>query len=235
MADLDDEVDRTRKELQLTIRSIAETKATLKNEHIFHRDEVEELKHTIKEAKADILAIQSGTFPSAVEARTSLAERQSAEMLDMESKRVAIKSEIDSLKQRLENDAKIHTYKMEELESEIKDLHQEKADVLNKNTTEMEETELELQKLTDDYSKNKVVLDKLEQRLKAEKEKQNQLEQRETTRLEEEANAQALEEKKHYAALWIQLRWKRFKKRQLLKPKGKGKKGKGGKKKKKKK
>lgn len=234
MTDLEDEVDRTRKELQLTISSIAETKATLKKEHIQHRDEVEELKYTIKEAQADINAIRSGTFPSVVETRKSLAARQSAQMSDMESKRSDVKSEIGSLKQRIENDAKIHDYKVTSLEREIQELHQKKTHALSKNAIEMEETELELQKLTDEYEKNKVVLDQLEQRLKVEKEEEKQLERQEMIRLEEEANDKAKEEKKHFAALWIQLRWKRFKKRQLLKPKGKGKKGKkGGKKKKK--
>ena len=227
------ELDRTHMELQQTMRSIAETKATLKNEHIQHRDIVEELKHTINRAKAEICAIQSGTFPSAVEARTSLAERQSAQMLDIESKRAAIKFEIDELKQRIANDIKIHNYKVSSLESNILELQQKKSDVLSKNTTEMEETELELRKLTEEYSKNKCVLDQLDQRLQLEKIEQKQLEQKENTRLEEEANTKVLEEKKHYAALWIQLRWKSFKKRQLLKLATKSKK-KGGKKKKKK-
>jgi hypothetical protein len=224
------ELDRTHMELQQTMRSIAETKATLKNEHIQHSEDVEELKHTINRAKAEI---QSGTFPSAVEARKSLAERQSAQMLDIESKRAAIKFEIDELKQRIANNIKIHNYKVSSLESEVLELQQKKTDVLSKNTTEMEETELELRKLTEEYSKNKSVLDQLEQRLQLEKIEQKQLEQKENARLEEEANTKVLEEKKHYAALWIQLRWKSFKKRQLLKLATKSKK-KGGKKKKKK-
>jgi len=223
------ELDRTHMELQQTMRSIAETKATLKNEHIQHSEDVEELKHTIKE----VHAIQSGTFPSAVEARKSLAERQSAQMLDIESKRAAIKFEIDELKLRIANDIKIHDYKVSSIESDILELQQKKTDVLSKNTTEMEETELELRKLTEEYSKNKSVLDQLEQRLQLEKIEQKQLEQKENARLEEEANTKVLEEKKHYAALWIQLRWKSFKKRQLLKLATKSKK-KGGKKKKKK-
>lgn len=231
MTDLN-ELDLTHNELQMTIRSIAETKATLKNEHIQHRDEVEELKHTIKLAKADIVAIQSGSFASAVEARKSLAERRSAQMLDMESKRAAIKSDIDGLKLRIENDAKIHNCKVSLLETEITKLRQKKADVLIKNASEMEKTKLELRKLTDEYTKNKCVLGKLEQRLEEEKEQQKQLEQQRIARLEEEANVKALEEKKHFAALWIQLRWKSFKKRQLLKKSKK--KSKGGKKKKKK-
>ena len=226
-----DEVDRTHEELQLTISSIATTKATLKNEHIQHRDEVEQLKQTIKHAKADILAIQSNTCPAAVEARKSIDEKRSAQMLDMEAKRSAIEAEIDELKLRIENDVKIHNCKMSSLQVEIVELRKKRADILNKNTAEMEKTELELRMLTEEYSKNKCILDQLEERLKDEKEEEKRLEQEKMTLLEEEANVKALEEKQHFAALWIQLRWKRFKKRQLLKPK---KKSKGGKKKKKK-
>ena len=231
MTDLN-ELDRTQEELQLTISKIAATKTALTNEHIQHRDEVEELKQTIKHAKADILAIQSNTCPAAVEARKSIVEKRSAQMLDMESKRAAVKAKIDELKLRIENDVKIHNCKMTALEAEIAELRKKKADVLSKNTAEMEKTELELRMLTEEYSKNKCVLDQLEQRLKDEKEEEKRLEQEKMARLEEDTNVKAIEEKQHFAALWIQLRWKRFKKRQLLKPK---KKSKGGKKKSKKK
>lgn len=221
-----DLLDHTRKELQLTIRSIAETKATLKHEHIQHRDAVEDLKDTIKKTKIEILAIKSETFPSAVEARAVLAEKQSAQMLDIQSKRAAIESEIDELKQRINKDKQIQTYKVSSLEREIQELQLRKADVLSKNDVEMEETALELRKLTEEYSKNKTVLDQLEQRLEVEQKQQKELEQQEAARMEEETNIKALEETKHYAALRIALRWKSFKKRQLLKLNTKGKKGK---------
>ncbi len=224
MADLKSEI--TRKELKLTIRSIAEIKSTIENEYIEHRDTVEDLKATIKNIQADILAIRSETFPSAVETRRLLAQKQSAQKMDIQSKRAAIESEIEELKQRITNDETIHTYKISLLEQEIQELQQKKACVLSKKSVEVEETELELRKLTEECLTNKTVLDELEERLEVEKMEQQKIEEREAARLEEDAKMRASEETKHYASLLIQNRWKRFKKRQLLKLQTKGKKGK---------
>lgn len=227
MTDQND-LDITSMELQLTIRSIVDTKATLKNDRIQHSDLVEQLKDTIKKAKADIISIQSETFPSAVEARTARAETKSAQMLDIESKRATMEK-IEELKQRIATDAKIHSYKVSSLQSEVEELHLKKADALSKNKIELEKTELELQTLTEEYTKNKIVLDQLEERLRVEQLEQEEVKQQGAARLEEEVNAKAIEETKHYAALWIQLRWKTFMKRST---KGKKSKKKGAKKKK---
>ena len=221
------EVERTKKDLQSTIQSIADTKQLLKNEHAYHSDTVESLKKEITRTKNDIVQIQDETYATAVEARKTLTEKQSAQTLAMQSKRMELHAEISQLKDKIAKDATIHYHKVSHLEKEILELQQKKADVISKTSAEMAKTESELQRLTDEYTKNKVVLDQLEQRLELEQKEEAKLKEEEAKRVEEEANAKALQEKQHYAALWIQLQYKRFRKRQALKQqkkKGKGKK-----------
>ena len=56
--------------------------------------------------------------------------------------------------------------KVSSLQSDVGELHLKKADVLSKNKIESEKTELELRTLTEEYTKNKIVLDQLEERLR---------------------------------------------------------------------
>lgn len=232
----DDAMERTNSALQHTMQSIIQTKVEMKKEHTNHSNTVEGLKESIKQTKADIVAIKDNTYAAAVEARASLAEQKLACNNDMHSKKKEIQAEIDGLKARLSKDEAIHNDKISRLENEIKELKQKTVDMETKTSSEMALTESELQLLTEEYSNNKVFLEKLEERLRVEEAEQRKIDEQEAIRLQEEANVNKLREKQHYAALWIQLRWKAFMKRKLLnqqkKGKGKGKK-KGGKGKKK--
>jgi hypothetical protein len=226
------EIDRIHKELLSTSESIAETNATVKNEHIQHIDIVEDLKQTIKKTNSDILAIRDGTYALAAE----ITKRQATQTLAMESKRKEIQADMNQWKDRITKEIVIHNYKVSRLEADIKELEQKKADVLKKNAHEMEEIESTLRRITEDYLTNNAILKALEQRLELELAEQKKLEEKKQEILQEEADSKALEEKQHFAALWIQLRWQAYQKRQLLKKqkkKDKGKKKKGGSKKKK--
>lgn len=226
------EIDRIHKELLSTSESIAETNATVKNEHIQHIDIVEDLKQTIKKTNSDILAIRDGTYALAAE----ITKRQATQTLAMESKRKEIQADMNQWKDRITKEIVIHNYKVSRLEADIKELEQKKADVLKKNAHEMEEIESTLRRITEDYLTNNALLKALEQRLELELAEQKKLEEKKREILQEEADSKALEEKQHFAALWIQLRWQAYQKRQLLKKqkkKDKGKKKKGGSKKKK--
>lgn len=226
------EIDRIHKELLSTSESIAETNATVKNEHIQHIDIVEDLKQTIKKTNSDILAIRDGTYALAAE----ITKRQATQTLAMESKRKEIQADMNQWKDRITKEIVIHNYKVSRLEADIKELEQKKADVLKKNAHEMEEIESTLRRITEDYLTNNALLKALEQRLELELAEQKKLEEKKQEILQEEADSNALEEKQHFAALWIQLRWQAYQKRQLLKKqkkKDKGKKKKGGSKKKK--
>ena len=226
------EIDRIHKELLSTSESIAETNATVKNEHIQHIDIVEDLKQTIKKTNSDILAIRDGTYALAAE----ITKRQATQTLAMESKRKEIQADMNQWKDRITKEIVIHNYKVSRLEADIKELEQKKADVLKKNAHEMEEIESTLRRITEDYLTNNALLKALEQRLELELAEQKKLEEKKQEILQEEADSKALEEKQHFAALWIQLRWQAYQKRQLLKKqkkKDKGKKKKGGSKKKK--
>lgn len=226
------EIDRIHKELLSTSESIAETNATVKNEHIQHIDIVEDLKQIIKKTNSDILAIRDGTYALAAE----ITKRQATQTLAMESKRKEIQADMNQWKDRITKEIVIHNYKVSRLEADIKELEQKKADVLKKNAHEMEEIESTLRRITEDYLTNNALLKALEQRLELELAEQKKLEEKKQEILQEEADSKALEEKQHFAALWIQLRWQAYQKRQLLKKqkkKDKGKKKKGGSKKKK--
>lgn len=221
-------MERTKNALQHTMQCIAETKAELKNEHVNHSNTVEELKSSIKQTKADVTAMKDNTYAAAVEARASLAEQRSASENDMQTKKKEIQAEIDGLKAKLSKDEAIHNDKIHHLENEIQELKQKKVDVEIKTSAEMAMTESELQLLTEELFNNKAVLE-LEERLKEEEAEQKKIEEQEAIRLQEEANANALREKQHYAALWIQLRWKAFFKKKMLnqqKKKGRGSNGK---------
>ena len=212
----DDAMERTKSALQHTMQSIVKTKIEMKNEHTNHSNTVEGLKESIKQTKADIVAIQDGTYAAAVEARASLAEQKLACENDMQSKRKEIQAEIDGLKATLTKDEAIHNDKISRLENEIQELKQKKVDMETKTSAEMAMTESGLQLLTEEYSNNKAVLEKLEERDAHEEAEQRQIEEAEQRKIEEEANANALREKQHYAALWIQLRWKAFMKRMKI-------------------
>ena len=229
----DDAMERTKSALQHTMQSIVKIKVEMKNEHTNHSKIVEGLKENIKQTKADIAAIKDNTYAAAVEARASLAEQKSASENDMRSQRKEIQAEIDGLKATLSKDSAIHNDKISRLEKEIQVLKQNKVDMETKTSAEMALTESEFQLLTEEYSNNKAVMERLEERFMEEEAEQRKIEEQEAIRLQEEANVNALCEKQHYAALWIQLRWKAFMKRKVLnqqKKKGKGKKGKGKKK-----
>lgn len=236
--------------MKATTKALEEVREALQKEKEEHRDLVYDLKKNIKTTKAEIEAIENGTYAPAVEFEAKLSERRTAQTSGLDAKRGAIEDEIgtwfmlarhnlhlnshmsiaahlqsDVSKDTLVHDANVAAFEAEKTELELKLAEQAKS-----NATSMQETESTLEKLKEEQTENAAALQKLEERLAEEQEEARLLQEQDAKRLQEWEAKRALEEKEHFAALWIQLRWKAYLKRKALKG-SKGKKGKKGKKK----
>ena len=92
----------------------------------------------------------------------------------------------------------------------------------------MKELQLAIDKLKSEQLANHNVLQRLDTRMMEEREEEKLHQDVKEKRIQELEENKAKEEKKFFAALWIQLRWKSYRKRKAMKDAAKGKKGKKG-------
>ena len=214
--------------LKATVLALKNVKETLLTEQTDHRELVFNLKTEIKTTKADIEAMNNGTYTPAVEFTSRLNERRQAQRDEHDSKRSDIEKEIHDYQTQITNSDKVHNANKKALSSEVSELEQNLANKQSVYAAELSNLESTLTKLKEEQVANSVVLAELEERMTAEKEEERLQQIEADKRLQEMKEKKAIEEKEHFAALWIQLRWKAYLKRKALKQSKK----KGGKKKK---
>ena len=214
--------------LNSTKQALKNVKETLQTEQTDHRELVYNLKTEIKSTKADIEAMNNGTYTPAVEFTSRLNERRQAQRDEHDSKRTDIEKEIHDYQTQIANGDKVHQANMNALSNEVSDLEQQLSNMTSSHAAELSSLESTLTKLQEEQAANSVVLAELEERMTAEKEEERLQQIDVDKRLLEIKEMKAIEEKEYFAALWIQLRWKAYLKRKALKQSKK----KGGKKKK---
>ena len=79
--------------MKQTIKSLDVVSETLQREKEEHRDVVYDLKVAIKSTRADIQAMENGTYAPAVEFNNKLVERREAQTVELENKRKSIEDE----------------------------------------------------------------------------------------------------------------------------------------------
>ncbi|KAL7540533.1 hypothetical protein ACHAXR_012234 [Thalassiosira sp. AJA248-18] len=212
--------------LKTTIKSLEEVRETLHNEKHDHRELVYKLKTEIKNTRADIVAMENGTYAPAVEFTSRLEERQAAQTSELDGKRRVIEDEIEQLQSNIAKEALVHDANVFAFQAEKMNLEQKLAGMAKDNSSSIHAITSTLEQLQEEHAENYAVLQQLEKRLADEKEEEMLCKQEEDKRLQEAEAKNAMEEKMYYAALWIQLRWKAYLKRKALKQSSKGKKGK---------
>mmetsp|Transcript_15120 Transcript_15120/g.24587 ORF Transcript_15120/g.24587 Transcript_15120/m.24587 type:complete len:378 (-) Transcript_15120:1116-2249(-) len=220
--------------MRTTRQSLEEVRETLQREKLEHRDSIYDLKTEIKTTRADINAMENGTYAPAVEFMAKLSERRKSQTSELDNKRRMLDDEIEEQQTSIAKDTLVHDANASALQAEKMELEQKLADMAKNNASSIQDAESALAKLKEEQSENSVMLLQLEKRLADEQEEGRLRKEEEDKRLQEVLEKKSMEEKEYYAALWIQLRWKTYLKRKALKQSSKGKKGKKGKKAKKK-
>ena len=114
-------------------------------------------------------------------------------------------------------DQTIHNATLATLEHDEINIAQRIAAARDKATSSACVLDAKLSELNIEHADHNSALGELEQRKDAETKEEDEMAVRERLRLEDKARLAAREEHEHFAALWIQLRWKAHVKRQLLK------------------
>lgn len=214
-----------------TNKALEEVRFTLDRETFKHRDTVQDLKNEIKSIKIEVTAIEDKSYIPAVAFDRRMSDRRSLAMTEMNTKRKVVEDEIDQLKTEIVKDTTVFNANKAVIEMEKTSLEQKLNNTNIANSESMSQVQTALNNLQAEQSVNEAVLLMLEQRKEKELEEEKRAKTEELIRIQEVAAKKASEEKKHFAALWIQLRWKAHVKRQLAKQKsakkGGNKRGKG--------
>ena len=160
-----------------TTQKTKNTTQSLQREKLQHRELVYDLKTEIKKTRADIEAMENGTFAPDVEFMSRLAKRRADQTSELERKRKAIEDEIEELQSLMAKDDKVHIDNVSALQSEKVELEQNLADTAKDNATDKKELETTLDKLKVEQSEHDAVLQQLETRLEAEKEERRLLQE----------------------------------------------------------
>ncbi|KAL3763613.1 hypothetical protein ACHAW5_003911 [Stephanodiscus triporus] len=217
--------DRALEKLKTTVQALEEVRCTLQREKVEHQVLVSDLKAEIKATRAELNAIENGTYAPALEFASSLSKMETDQTSDLEGKRRAIQDDIEHLQLLIEKDGMVHISNISSLEGEKVELERRSADMVVNHVTSMRDIQSTLEKLNDERSKNLAVLQGLEKRLLEEREEETlhrEMEERRTRDLEERKLA---DDREYYAALWIQLRWKAYLRRKASRQGAQGKKG----------
>jgi len=214
--------------LNSTKQALVQVKGTLQSEQTDHRELVYNLKTIIKTTKADIEAMNDGTYIPAVEFTSILNEKRQSQTNEHDSKRTDIEKEIHDYQTQNKNADKVHDANMKALSNGVSEVEQQLSNMTSSHAAELSELESTLAKLKEEQAVNSTVLAELEKRMASKKEEERLLQIEADKRLQEMKEKKLIEEKEYFAALWIQLRWKAYLKRKALKQSKK----KGGKKKK---
>ena len=177
--------------LKTTVKALENVKDTLLTEQTDHRELVFNLKTEIKKTKADIDAMNDGTYTPAVEFTSRLNERRQAQLDEHDSKRTDIENEIHEYQTKITNADKVHEANMKALSNGVQDLEQQLSNMTSSYAAELSSLESALNKLKDEQAANSVVLAELEERMSAEQ--------------EEERNKQRTEKAKKFQALTKQI------------------------------
>eukprot|EP01082_Thalassiosira_pseudonana_P007971 g6397.t1 g6397 contig23:361666-362607(+) len=202
-----------------TNKALEEVRFTLDRETFKHRDTVQDLKNEIKSIKIEVTAIEDKSYIPAVEFDRRMSDRRSLAMTEMNTKRKVVEDEIDQLKTEIVKDTTVFNANKAVIEMEKTSLEQKLNNTNIANSESMSQVQTALNNLQAEQSVNEAVLLTLEQRKEEELEEEKRAKTEELIRIQEVAAKKASEEKKHFAALWIQLRWKAHLKRQLAKQK----------------
>lgn len=128
------------------------------------------------------------------------------------------------IKVEISEDQLVHNANMIALENHRALLARQLKVARDETVVAISDLEAQLSELKQEQSDVGSVLETLEQRLCDERTKNKEIQEVERLHAEKKAEAKAREEKEHFAALWIQLRWKAYLRRQSKKAATKGKK-----------
>ena len=212
-------------QMKETVQALDHIRDTLQREKLEHRDLVYDLKTEIKKTRADIEAMEKGTYAPDLEFMSKLSDKREAQTSELDKQQRAIEGEIEELESLMAKQTKVHNADMSTLESEKAELEQTLSDMAKGRASSKEDMEFTLQKLKHEQAENHEVLQMLEERLAEGKQEARLLQLEEEKRHQEFEEEKAMEEKEYFAALWIQLQWKAYLKRKASKQSSKGKKG----------
>ena len=80
--------------MQNTLQHVQEARQAISKEQVEHRDSVEEMKREIKQIKASIAQLATGTHSMQVTFETDMSDRRSARVTEIKTRRQAIHDEI---------------------------------------------------------------------------------------------------------------------------------------------
>ena len=123
----------------------------------------------------------------------------------------------ENLKVELTEDQTIHNANLVALDKYKRNISQQITAARDQSTSFICDLDTKLSELKNEHADHNSALEKLEERKDREMEEDEERANQERLRLEEKARVAAREEHEHFAALWIQLRWKAHMKRQLIK------------------
>ena len=208
--------------------ALGDVKDKLKHEKHSHTEWVADTKEVMKMARLELAAMENGTYAPAVAFAARMLEMETTQRKELDGKRTAVKDEVERLQELIARDVIGHNSKVAALENEIELLRSKMTDVVLEHEQTMKELQLALDKLKSEQLANNNVLQRLDTRMMEEREEEKLHQNKEEKRIQELEAKKAQEEKKFFAALWIQLRWKSYRKRKAMKDAAKGKKGKKG-------
>ena len=220
--------------LKATLSSLEEVHETSQRETAEHRDAMYDLKAEIKSTRADIQAMEAGTYAPTLEAASRLVERAKAQTGEMNARRKVVVVETEQIQTDMAKNTLVHNANISALQTKEMDLKQKLADLTKTDAASIQNLKSALEKVKEENTEHDKVLKQLESRLADEQEQARLRQQEVDKRRQLVKERKELEEKKWFAAFIIQLRWKAYLKRKAQSAKGKkkGKKGKKGKKKK---
>lgn len=208
-------------DMKATLKSLEEVRETLQREKADHRELVYGLKTEIKSTRADLNAMEDGTYAPAVEFEKKLSANKAAQTNKLESAQKAIEDEIEQLQSAMAKDTLVHDASMSALEVKKTELELKLSNMRKENCAVLEATKAELDKLRKEQNENYEVLMQLEKRLADEVDEERMKKEEEARRLQEDEAKKAMEEEMHFASMRIQLQWKRYLKKKTKSSKGK--------------
>jgi len=176
-------------------------------------------------------AMDNGTYAPALAFAARMLEMETTQAKELDGKRTTVKEETERLQELIARDVIVHNSKASTLESEIDLLRIKMKDTVLEHEQSMKVLHSTLDRIRGERLANQNILERLDTRITEEREEEKLHQDKEEKRLLELKDTKAKEEEKFFAALWIQLRWKSYRKRKAMKDAAKGKKGKKGSKK----
>jgi len=223
--------ERALQQKKSTSMALSDVKDRLRREKHSHTEWVADTKAAMKKARSELNAMDNGTYAPALAFEARMLEMETTQAKELDGKRTTVKEETERLQELIARDVIVHNSNASTLESEIDLLRIKMKDTVLEHEQSMKVLDSTLDRIRDERLANQNILESLDTRIMEEREEEKLHQDKEEKRLLELKDTKAKEEKKYFAALWIQLRWKSYRKRKAMKDAAKGKKGKKGSKK----